>query len=821
MMKSILSATLSIAAFAALAGSTYIPRANDRTLAVSPLVPGETAYVPKQDGAALYVGGLAGNLLVTDPTALRSYSYAEIPRTEYAVSGSAGVEYVASNDTWRVTTTSVSTATVLIAFPIGLEPSHVEMDKVVQHEGRDPNTPGEIIVNPISNGVIRVDLRRTKVGSADIHIGNIHAYHLVGGAEGRINDALSNVWLVKDSLGTFDLGNLRHEMTHKFDGNRGEDWSAYAAREDVRLDGYGIRFDPKSRYQAYVDTETNLVIQAGGIDAINVRFEGANIDPTVFKITEFTHSTNSASFLAWSVDIDGASADDFDVIWADRMDSTEWTPFTDAECEIAYNDETDEWNAWIPGRDASREFYRINYHGVVSEVLQVTIRGEVTIPDALLLGTGTNAVNVAAALSSKLTGIEANGELAPVTNGVAYVRVSGGTDADEVRGLIDGSFGGGTNAVNELTAHVHSDTNNHPIATVGGVAAAVSSSVVALGGTTNMPPVELDWWQAIVDATPEMRIGTYVIPNGTAFGHRSSDTLAIYDGHVTDYSWKGGDFARYSLDVNGASSTLTYLGGSTGFSNSIGGCYSWDGMTAYVHDYYGCGQYAVNEPFGAVLSDRKSVSAFFGYAGAISRDGHHFLGQSGSNIMFYDLSVSNDLTTGIHVGTLNAKTLPGMSDFTCHSFAVSPDGKKLILVNQTANLALISLSAAWNSANATLVGVKTFGTHNWTSVAFDDRGLLMLGTTDATSASIHVIYTDPQPVESRYQTKTNGVAVTAKLADLPLAERVVVGIDGEAVTNLVTDIVTNTVHVPTAEEWAAIKERLAEIEARLNAAGGE
>lgn len=431
MMKSILSALLSIAAFAALAGSTFIPRANDRTLATSPLVPGETAYVPQPDGAALYVGGLAGNLLVTDPTALRSYSYAEIPRTEYAVSGSAGVEYVSTNDAWRVTTTTVSTATVLIAFPIGLEPSHVEMDKVVQHEVQDPNPAGEIIVHPISNGVIRVDLRRTKAGSAEMYIGNIHAYRLVGGAEGRVNDALSNVWLVKDSLGTFDLGNLRYELVHKYDGNRGEDWSTYAARNDVRLDGYGIRFDPKSRYQAYVDTETNLVLQAGGIDALNVRFEGANIDPTVFKITEFSHGTNSASFLAWTCDIDGARADDFDVIWSDRMDGTEWTPFTDAECEITYNDETDEWNGWIPGRDASREFYRINYHGVVSEVLRVTIRGEVHIHDKLILGTGDAAMDASDAIS-KLTA-----ELASLKQRLAELEAK----VDGANGMLEEALG--------------------------------------------------------------------------------------------------------------------------------------------------------------------------------------------------------------------------------------------------------------------------------------------------------------------------------------------------------------------------------------------
>lgn len=368
------------------------------------------------------------------------------------------------------------------------------------------------------------------------------------------------------------------------------------------------------------------------------------------------------------------------------------------------------------------------------------------------------------------------------------VTIPEGTDGETVQKIINDSFVGGTNVVNELTAHVHADTNNHPIATVGGVAAAVSSSVVALGGTTNMPPVGLDWWRAIVDATPEMRIGTYVIPNGTAFGHRSSDTLAIYDEHVTDYSWKGGDFARYSLNANGAETTLTYLGGSTGFINSIGGCYSWDGMTSYVHDLYGCGQYTVNEPFGDVLSDRKSLIAFFGYAGAISRDGLHFLGLSGSDILFYDLSVPNDLTTGRLVGTLHTKTFPGMSDYTCHSFAVSPDGEKLILVNQTANLALISLSTAWNSATATLVGIKTFGTNSWTSVAFDDRGLLMLGTTDATSASIHVFYTDPKPIESSYQTTTNGVAITARLIDLPIAGRVVVGITGGIDTNAVRDI---------------------------------
>lgn len=47
---------------------------------------------------------------------------------------------------------------------------------------------------------------------------------------------------IKDREGTYNLSNLRYELYHKYDGNRGEDWAKYGAKENIHVRDHFILF---------------------------------------------------------------------------------------------------------------------------------------------------------------------------------------------------------------------------------------------------------------------------------------------------------------------------------------------------------------------------------------------------------------------------------------------------------------------------------------------------------------------------------------------------------------------------------------------------
>lgn len=57
----------------------------------------------------------------------------------------------------------------------------------------------------------------------------------IGDDLGYINDCSNTVFMIRDNEGVYNLGNLRHELYHKYDGNRGENWSKYPAYTTVDL----------------------------------------------------------------------------------------------------------------------------------------------------------------------------------------------------------------------------------------------------------------------------------------------------------------------------------------------------------------------------------------------------------------------------------------------------------------------------------------------------------------------------------------------------------------------------------------------------------
>lgn len=58
----------------------------------------------------------------------------------------------------------------------------------------------------------------------------------IGDIDGYVNDVTDEFTIkIKDQHGTYNLNNLRHELYHKYDGNRGFDWSKYSAYQNIKL----------------------------------------------------------------------------------------------------------------------------------------------------------------------------------------------------------------------------------------------------------------------------------------------------------------------------------------------------------------------------------------------------------------------------------------------------------------------------------------------------------------------------------------------------------------------------------------------------------
>lgn len=63
----------------------------------------------------------------------------------------------------------------------------------------------------------------------------------VGDIDGYVNDVTDEFTIkIKDQHGTYDLNNLRHELYHKYDGNRGFDWSKYSAYQNAKMRDYSL-----------------------------------------------------------------------------------------------------------------------------------------------------------------------------------------------------------------------------------------------------------------------------------------------------------------------------------------------------------------------------------------------------------------------------------------------------------------------------------------------------------------------------------------------------------------------------------------------------
>jgi len=375
-----------LASFAASA-ALYVPEGSDLAIRNSPLSRGEAAYVAESDGRArLLIGGADGKPMeVKDATTLHGYRFAWLPREEFTVVAPDSWTYDSALDRWTAPGV-VATNTIYVQCKSGVEIESIAYDWLAEKPGEImPITVGTV-THVIRGNVAEITAARYEA-QGNMYVGNVRVCIVFAGVLDEVNDLTDLHVEIKDSLGNIELGNLRSWAKNLYNGDRGHDWANYPATNHVRLAGKRIDFGSNARYYMRTDSRTNLVVSAGGYDAITVAFHGINTDVESFRITSATSPNSSGVVtLTYTIDVDDFDPSLIGVMRRDDLTDDVWHVMEPGTYTVSGDTVT------IPGQTGPSGFYRLMYDGsIASNVLEVRLRGNVIVEDALILkGTDSN-----------------------------------------------------------------------------------------------------------------------------------------------------------------------------------------------------------------------------------------------------------------------------------------------------------------------------------------------------------------------------------------------------------------------------------------------
>lgn len=366
--------------FAAMAATSYLPETSTRTIQASPLAPGEVSIVREQTGTAtIYLGGDTGDVSrIAEPTGIRGWRVEDIPYEELAFVTS---DVVVSNGAFWVFGEN-TTGLIAVAAKGGEAIREYEWDHALGDGGISPE---QADVLPSVSGP---EFRLTVMPRANgwVCVSNIVVRRVAFGDMPVENDLTKTRYSFLDSEGGWELGALRHWIKHLYDGNRGENWADYRASKNVDLDRHALMFDRYARYFMREDGQTNLVLSAGGYDAMTVSFRGANVSANGFLITGF-RVVGTTTYISYEADIDGFSPDGVGVQVKEKMTDEIWESLTLGEFTATDSLVT------VPGNTTGTRFFRLTYGNAVSRVLEVRFGARVVFDDALIIrgsGSSTN-----------------------------------------------------------------------------------------------------------------------------------------------------------------------------------------------------------------------------------------------------------------------------------------------------------------------------------------------------------------------------------------------------------------------------------------------
>ena len=373
----------------------FIPETSWRTMQTSPLKPGEAAYIAEPRGTAtLYIGGDTGGVYrVSEPSTIIGNRIEQIPADEMAV---VTQNATFSNDCWYVVGVGV-TGTVAYVTRGGEDIIDYDYYSIGAPAGISPET-GWVYAYP-QGPQLKFEILVGEGGWTCVS--NVVCFRNARGDKEIVNDLRWTQYLFEDDSGLWDLGGLRSWVRNLYNGNRGSDWSKYPARQNVDMNRQPLMFDGNRRYTAYQDSETNLVINAGGRKAITVAFHGVSDAAGAFRCTSFAR-TNNTVYIGYTIDADAFDPAEVGVQTCETLNGI-WTSMSAGTFSATADTVT------IPNQTAMSGFYRLTYGDETSNTLEIRLTGDVIIEDALILkGTDSNYYKITVGSGGTISATQVN-----------------------------------------------------------------------------------------------------------------------------------------------------------------------------------------------------------------------------------------------------------------------------------------------------------------------------------------------------------------------------------------------------------------------------
>lgn len=373
-----------------------IPLASPRQIAASPLERGEVARVEHDSGkgenyAELYVGGQHGPLRIADGSALRGYRVRTLDPSEYSVSASAGWTHDVESGKYTATQAG-NTNTIIVTTKDGVLMDDVNISYEIVGASEMVPDAGIYYSERVNTGTTYTWDVAFKSATA-IVISKISVVVREMGEIDWLNDTGKVTFRISDALGIYNLYDLRRDLLHFYDGNRGGDWSAYKAYRPVRIGGCAIRFTDDNRFTMSLTSDTNLVLQAGFRDAIEVDVRtNAPIKYTTFSITTLDiGSANQGGPIEvdFTTDIANFNAENIGVKVCNGLEDNVWLGLAQSDFAVSNVSTSGGFTTGTVtisnGITGSRRFLRLMYGAAVSDVIDVVLHGRVVIKDLLII----------------------------------------------------------------------------------------------------------------------------------------------------------------------------------------------------------------------------------------------------------------------------------------------------------------------------------------------------------------------------------------------------------------------------------------------------
>ena len=359
---------------ASAACALTVPQTSEATIHASPLARGEVAYIAEDGGATAYVGSDVGPLRVSDPATLHGSRLVPVSADRYTIvpdsswtTVSNGFKLATQNVTARLVVTSVDGAAIAnIRYRVDAVSASM--------------MPADMAVAVTYNGsTVILDCRLTETASYAT-ITDITPQRYAFADRDAENDLTATKFMLHDSLGDIDFGDLRRWARDLYNGNRGEDWAAYPATKPAKLAGQPLRFDAGGAYVARVESETNLALKVNGYSAMEfLRVPGTTTQGS-FTITSLDMPGDHATVtIGYTTSILGFDYTLLRVKTCDDLREGDWTYVDSSRCTATADTVT------ITGCSDSVAFFKLDYDGVASEDIKVVFRAPVTIESALYL----------------------------------------------------------------------------------------------------------------------------------------------------------------------------------------------------------------------------------------------------------------------------------------------------------------------------------------------------------------------------------------------------------------------------------------------------